>query len=112
MKYRPQERLDELMKEWREARRRYPRAVPALTISIAILPVLLLAVAVWWAASLGSGLPDGDAMRKIGDMQQATAVFDASDQLAFTIYQEQRIEVPLAKISPNLIRALLDIEDQ
>src|SRR6185295_5629945 len=47
-----------------------------------------------------------------GEMDQATAVFDASDRLVFTIFQEQRIEVPLSEISPNLVRALIDIEDQ
>ena len=47
-----------------------------------------------------------------GEMDQATAVYDASDQLAFTIFKEQRIDVPLAQISPNLVKALLAIEDQ
>jgi 1A family penicillin-binding protein len=42
----------------------------------------------------------------------ATAVFDDKDQLAFTIFKEQRIEVPLAEISPNLIHALIAVEDQ
>jgi 1A family penicillin-binding protein len=112
MKFRLQDHLDELKKEWAEARRQYPRAVPAVTIAIAILPLLVVAAGLWSLVALGSGLPDGDAIRKIGDMQQATAVFDASDQLAFTIYQEQRIEVPLSEISPNLIHALIDVEDQ
>ena len=43
-------------------------------------------------------------MRRIGEMDQATAVFDDKDQLAFTIFKEQRIEVPLSEISPNLIQ--------
>src|SRR5437762_14186139 len=46
------------------------------------------------------------------EMDQATAVFDAHDQLAFTIYKEQRIEVSLSDVSPNLTRALLATEDQ
>jgi penicillin-binding protein 1A len=45
-------------------------------------------------------------------MEQATAVFDDKDQLAFTIYTEQRIEVPLSDVSPNLIHAIVAIEDQ
>jgi penicillin-binding protein 1A len=48
----------------------------------------------------------------MGEMDQATAVFDASDQLAFTIYKEQRIEVPLSAVSPNLVHAIVAIEDQ
>src|SRR5205807_7394510 len=34
------------------------------------------------------------------------------DRWAFTIYQEQRIEVPLAEVSPNLLHAIVAIEDQ
>src|SRR6185295_1013919 len=33
-------------------------------------------------------------------------------QLAFTIYKEQRIEVPLGEVSPNLVKALVAVEDQ
>ncbi len=62
--------------------------------------------------NLPKGLPDATALSKIGEMDQATAVFDASDRLAFTIYKEQRIEVPYAEISPRLIQALIATEDQ
>jgi penicillin-binding protein 1A len=63
-------------------------------------------------ASLPKGLPDDAALSRIGEMDQATAVFDASDELAFTIFKEQRIDVPLSQMSPRLIAALLAIEDQ
>jgi len=43
---------------------------------------------------------------------EATAVYDDSDRLAFTIYQEQRIEVPLSQMSPHVLRAIVAIEDQ
>ena len=39
--------------------------------------------------------PTRRAMRRIGEMDQATAVFDENDRLAFTIFKEQRIDVPL-----------------
>ena len=42
----------------------------------------------------------------LGDMAQATTIYDASDHPAFTIYKEQRLEVPLDKVSPNLIKAV------
>src|SRR5262249_18202627 len=38
--------------------------------------------------------------------------YDAADSLAFTIFKEQRIEIPLSQVSPNLVRALIAIEDQ
>ncbi len=51
-------------------------------------------------------------MSRIGEMDQATAVFDDNDKLAFTIFKEQRIEVPLSEVSPNLTKAITSIEDQ
>ena len=45
-------------------------------------------------------------------MAQATTLFDVSDRPAFTIFKEQRIEVPLSKVSPNLIKAVVSVEDQ
>ena len=45
-------------------------------------------------------------------MAQATTLLDANDQRAFTIYREQRIDVPLSRVSPHLVRAIVAIEDQ
>jgi 1A family penicillin-binding protein len=104
--------LDQLGKEWSEARRRSPRAIPAVVGSFALVVALTLGAGLWFGTSLLSGLPERDAIRRIGDMDQATAVFDAADEFAFTIFREQRIEVPLSEISPNVIHAILDIEDQ
>ena len=104
--------LAQLGRDWSEARRQYPRALPAVIAVFATAAVSSIVFVVWFAASLLTGLPENDAIRRIGDMDQATAVYDASDQLAFTIYREQRIEVALSEISPNLIHAILDIEDQ
>ena len=61
---------------------------------------------------LREGLPDRAAIERMGVMDQATSVFDDKDQLAFTIFKEQRIDVPLSDISPNLIHALVAVEDQ
>jgi penicillin-binding protein 1A len=64
-------------------------------------------------AGLGDGLPDRDAIQRIGpDMEQSTTVYDDADHPAFTIFEEQRINVPLSEISPNLVHALIAIEDQ
>src|SRR4051812_15544756 len=48
----------------------------------------------------------------MGEMDQATAVYDASDTLVFTIYKEQRMDVPLSQVSPHLLQAIIAIEDQ
>ena len=67
---------------------------------------------VWRVALLLDGLPDEQAIERIGEMAQATAVYDRDDVLAFTIYREQRIEVPLESMSPHLVRAIVAIEDR
>ena len=105
-------RLDELSREWREFRYQHPRiAVGALTVA-ALVAVGPVALGIWLLIGLRDGLPDLDAIRRIGEMDQATSVYDDADKLAFTIYKEQRIEVSLSEVSPNLTRALLATEDQ
>ncbi len=72
--------------------------------------VCLLFVALLWA--LTSGLPDRDELRNLGDMPQATTLYDVHNQPVFTIFKEYRIEVPLARVSPHLRRAIVAFEDQ
>ena len=45
-------------------------------------------------------------------MPSATVLYDVSDHAVFTIAKEHRIEVPLAEVSPNLIKAVVAIEDR
>jgi len=45
-------------------------------------------------------------------MAQATTLLDRKDRAVFTIFTEQRIEVPLAQMSPLLVKAIVSIEDQ
>jgi penicillin-binding protein 1A len=66
----------------------------------------------WLLRDVVIGLPDNAALRDIGAMAQSTTVLDVHGRAAFTIYREQRIEVPLPRISPNLIDAILAVEDQ
>ena len=90
----------------------HPRLVAAVAVAVMLAAIGSLAGGAWFLSSLRTGLPDKDAIGRMGDMSEATLVYDATDKLAFTIYAEQRIDVPLAEISPNLIRAILAIEDQ
>jgi len=66
----------------------------------------------WFAWSLSRDLPDRESLRGIGNMAQSTTLLDVHDRPAFTVYKEQRIEVPLQRISPFLVRALISMEDQ
>jgi len=104
--------LAELARDWRNARARHPRLTSAVLTGFLVAVAAFTIGGIWLLTSLRSGLPDTDALHRMTEMDQATAVLDAHDQLAFTIYKEQRIEVPLSRISPNLTRALLATEDQ
>ena len=79
---------------------------------IAVLTFLTAGWAAWFSYALTAGLPDGSALRGIGDMAQSTTILDAQDKPVFTIFKEQRIDVPLDKMSPNLIKAVISVEDQ
>ena len=59
-----------------------------------------------------TSLPTGQDIHQVAAMAQATVLLDAHDQRAFTLYREQRIEVPLKRISPHLVRAIVAVEDQ
>ncbi len=101
-----------LLREWRAARRAHPRAALAAALVVVSLAVAPVAASGWFVWSLFHDLPDSDAITRIGDMAQSTTVFDHRDELAFTIFKEQRFEAPLENVSPHLVQAVLAIEDQ
>jgi 1A family penicillin-binding protein len=68
--------------------------------------------AAWFFYDLTAGLPTKAEVRGLGHMAQATTIYDAHDVAVFTIFKEQRIEVPLARVSPNLVKAVVSVEDQ
>ena len=86
--------------------------MPAIVTIFALLVVVPFIAGVWTAISLRSGLPDEAAIGRMGEMDQATAVYDAADSLVFTIYKERRMDVPLENVAPQVVTALLAIEDQ
>ena len=89
-----------------------PRALLAIVTIVALLGFGAAGWLAWFSYDLTTGLPDGQALRGLGDMSQATTLFDINDKPVFTIYKEQRIEVPLNRISQNLIKAVVSVEDQ
>ena len=105
-------RLDELKREWLHAKREHPRLTIGVVTAFGLAAVLSVGGAIRLINGLREGLPDRAAIERMGVMDQATSVFDNKDQIAFTIFKEQRIDVPLSKISPNLVRALVAVEDQ
>ena len=107
-----QVRLQQVAVAWREVKRRYPRLVLGLAGGLALTLSAIIGFGAWFMWDLQRDLPGREAVGRMGEMAQATAVYDGADKLAFTIFKEQRIEVPLAKISPHLIRAIVAVEDQ
>ena len=87
----------------------------SLTAAILLMALALFSAtggAAWFAYDLTSGLPNKAEVRELEEMAQATTILDASDKPVFTIFKEQRIEVPFERISPNLLKAVISIEDQ
>jgi 1A family penicillin-binding protein len=95
---------------WTQA---FRRSHPRLAIGIVVgAPVTVAGVCAAAVVVVTAGLPDLAAVRRIGEMDQATTVFAADGQLAFAIFKEQRIDVPLEEISPRLVEAMIAVEDQ
>jgi 1A family penicillin-binding protein len=89
-----------------------PVLLTSLIAALAVVSFFTAGVTAWFSYDITVGLPKRDAIGGLGDMAQSTTLFDAHDQPAFTIFKEQRIELPLAKMSPNLIKAVISVEDQ
>ena len=104
--------LDQLDRWQRAFRQRHPRALVVGAASFALAGAVALSAVLVFLNGLRRGLPDENAIAHIGEMAQATSVYDERDQFAFAIYREQRIDVPLSAISPNLVKAVVAIEDQ
>jgi 1A family penicillin-binding protein len=82
--------------------------------------VLLTSVLVWSATAVAIAmswqltrtLASADPLAEIGARPQATVVYDRNGHVAFSFYAEQRIDVPLDRVSPRMIDALLTVEDR
>jgi penicillin-binding protein 1A len=83
--------------------------------AIVFMALALVATAgstLWFAYDLTAGLPSKAQVRALGEMAQSTTILDAHDKPAFTIFKEQRIEIPLKEMSLNLRKAVVSVEDQ
>src|SRR5262245_801638 len=82
----------------------------AITASAVVLCLALLGAWAWW--DLVRDLPGRDALNHIGETAQSTLVYDEEDRAVSTIFNQQRIDVPLEDVSPHFVRALISVEDQ
>ena len=86
-----------------------------------LLPVIRLALAIagygggWFVWSTLHGVQDGVRRSTvIGTLQsgpQATLIYDRHDKLTHALFEEQRMDVPLEKMSKPLVDAVLAAED-
>ena len=82
--------------------------------------VIALAVVSWTAAwravavslSLRAELDRAGVLAFIAPRPQATLVFDKSGRHAFSFFIEHRTDVPLGRVSPHVIQAVLAVEDK
>ena len=83
--------------------------------------MLVLSTVVIAAAVTGGGaflfdvtarLPEPHEIGALGFMANATVVYDAFDEPVFTLFRERRLSVPLSRVSPDLVSALIAIEDR
>ncbi len=89
-----------------------PRLLAAAVLVVAASGWGLAAVTAWLTWDLTMDLPGRAALRELGQMAQSTTIYDRQRRPVFTIFKEQRIEVPLSAMSPRLIQAVIAIEDQ
>ena len=98
-------------RDWTFLRQR-PRTLVVLVSLLSLVGFSAVGCAAWLSYELTAGLPGREAISGIGDMAQSTTIYDAHDRPAFTIFKEQRIEIPLDQMSSNLIKAVISVEDQ
>jgi penicillin-binding protein 1A len=103
-------------REWLSPVRTWLSGKPRLLVGAISLMALVLVAAsgsvAWFVHDVTAGLPTASQVRGLGEMAQSTTIFDANDTPAFTIFKEQRIEIPFERMSPNLIKAVVSVEDQ
>ncbi|HET7695989.1 MAG TPA: PBP1A family penicillin-binding protein [Vicinamibacterales bacterium] len=88
--------------------------------TIFIGTVVLISAALWAAAAVGlrtawavaGELAHADSLAEIGSHPQTTIVYDRHQRPAFRFFFEQRIDVPLDRVSPHMVHALLAVEDR
>jgi len=88
--------------------------------SVVLTAVLAVTIVAWYAAvkavllthAIVAELDRAKQLANLAPRPQATIVYDRYDRPAFTFFVEQRIDVPLDRVSPHMIDAVLAVEDR
>jgi 1A family penicillin-binding protein len=108
----PQRHLAAIRQRFESMDRAHPNALLAAAIVTLTLVLAAVGASAWLVYDVFHDLPSSSQLRGVGSMAQATTLYDRNDKPAFTIFQERRIETPLSDVSPNLVHAIIAIEDQ
>ena len=83
------------------------------TISTVTILIWIVAAATLRASwGVADELAHAASLAAIGSHPQTTIVYDRNNQPAFTFYVEQRVDVPLDRVSQHMVDALLSVEDR
>jgi 1A family penicillin-binding protein len=99
-----------------------PRASLPTTRNARLLVAAMVTLGVTFWVSMGAtalaahqllgDIPTRQSLVGVTDMARSSVLYDIKGRPAFTIFKEQRLEMPLDSMSPNLKKAILAIEDQ
>ena len=87
---------------------------------VTITAVLAITIVAWSATiraallahSVAREIDRAKALADLAPRPQATIVYDRAGQPAFTFFVEKRIAVPLDRVSPRMVDALIAVEDR
>ena len=86
-----------------------------VVVTIVVL-ALTGSAAAWYAFAFVYGiaveLDRSSELAELTPQPQSTIVYDREGKPAFTFFVEQRIEIPLDRVSPKMVDAILAVEDQ
>ena len=89
------------------------RAMLIGTISTVTILIWIVAAATLRASwGVADELGHAASLAEIGAHPQTTIVYDRNNRPAFTFYVEQRVDVPLDRVSKHMVDALLSVEDR
>ena len=91
---------------------RHPRGFVAAMSMLGAMFWFGMGASALFAHQVLTGVPDRSSLTRVTQMARSSVFYDRLSRPAFTIFKEQRIEVPLSEMSPNLKNAMLAIEDQ
>jgi 1A family penicillin-binding protein len=87
-------------------------ALVVFVVLLAMFGAYATVRAVTATRAIAAELDEARSLAAIAPRAQATLVFDRAGHPAFSFYAEQRIDVPLDRISPHMVAALLAVEDR